>query len=123
MTRVADSSFLIALFDRKDARQDAARRLLREPEPIVIPVEVLGETLGVVHRRVGFEAAKAVWRALINTDNVEILETADVEAVTEAFHGAKGKLSWVDAAVVVTCRMESATPLCFDEHIARAVRR
>lgn len=123
MTRVADTSFLITLLDKKDTRRADALRWASDPEPILIPTEVLGEALGVLHRRAGYGTASAAWRAIIQLDNVELLETTEVELIADVFAREGGKLSWVDASVVVACETRAATALCFDEDILRALRR
>lgn len=121
MSRVADSSFLIAVYDRDDARRELALERLAGPVPIDVPPEVLGETLGVVHARAGFDAASATFEELGALGHVRFPDATDPSAVAEVFLEAEGALSWVDAAVVWRCRLEDAEPLCFDEEIeARA---
>lgn len=121
--RVADTSFLIALFDEDDPRRARAMRWASDPEPIEVPSEVLAETLGVLHRRAGYAKAASVWQDLCGLPHVVFSETSDTEAAADEFLRARGKLSWVDAAVVARCRAEEAHPLCFDQAIARALAR
>jgi predicted nucleic acid-binding protein len=123
MTRVADTSFLMALFDVLDQRQAQAQGWAADPEPIEVPSEVLAETLGVVHRRKGLPAAQHIWSQLIRLPHLTFVETTDVERIAEAFKAGAGRLSWVDAAVVAACRASDAKPLCFDPAIQRAVKR
>ncbi|HEV8360311.1 MAG TPA: PIN domain-containing protein [Candidatus Thermoplasmatota archaeon] len=119
MSRVADTSFLIAAFDLDDKRRQEALRWLRDPEAIIIVPEVLGETLGVTHRRAGYASAIDLWQHLLSLPQVEILETTEVEAIADAFKRGRGKLSWVDAAVVAACATWGARPLCDDKEILR----
>lgn len=121
MTRVADSSFLIARWDGKHP-EGRRRGSGRTRNPSASP-EVRSESPGVVHARVGMAAATTIWRELNQLANLEIQETTDVERIAERLVGGKGKLSWVDAAVLATCGAEGARPLCFDEDIERAVGR
>ncbi|MBI4392220.1 MAG: PIN domain-containing protein [Euryarchaeota archaeon] len=121
MTRVADTSFLITLFDERDPRHALACEIAEEPEPIVVPLEVLGETLGVVHLRRGFDVARAIWADLGKIPHMEFLETGEGAATAEIFAGANGALSWVDSAVVARCKMLGASPLCYDDDILAAV--
>jgi predicted nucleic acid-binding protein len=123
VTRVADTSFLLMLFDHSDPRQGKAATWASDPEPIAVPAEVLGETLGVLHRRLGFAKADGVWRQLTTLPHVEFQETGDVEATAEVFARHKGKLSWVDAAVVAACTRLGAKPLAFDDDLVRAAAR
>jgi predicted nucleic acid-binding protein len=123
VTRVADSSFIIALFDESDERQQMAQGWASDPEPIVVPAEVMAETMVVVHRRKGVAAALDIWNQLILLPHVAFLETSETERAAKVFSSAKGKLSWVDAVVVARCREGDLKPLSFDAHIERAVRR
>lgn len=119
MTRVADTSFVITFFDRDDPRHETARDLARDPEPIVVPPEVLGETLGVVHALHGYDLALGILDGLHGMPNLSLLEKASPMATGEVFRDA-GTLSWVDAAVVARCREEDADPLAFDPDIEEA---
>jgi predicted nucleic acid-binding protein len=121
LIRVADSSFIFALFDEREPGHAKARTWAEDAEPIVVLPEVLGETLGVAHRRLGLLKAQAIWRGLANMPHVEFLETTDIQRVADTFHRASGKLSWVDAAVVARCKAEGAEALCFDRDIDRAL--
>lgn len=123
MTRVADSSFLIAALDETDPRQDQARKLMADPEPILVPPEVVGETVGVVQARYDHGHARRVWEALGRLDNLVHLNTTRMEDVAPIFLDAEGDLSWTDAAVVAHSLVEDAEPLCFDEGIERAFRQ
>lgn len=120
--RVADTSFIMTLFDSTDPRQGEARSKVADTEPIIVPAEVLTETLGVVHARRGFAAANALWVDLGKIPHLEFLETAEGEETAHFFDGARGALTWVDAAVVARCIAEGAEPLCFDDDIVKAVR-
>lgn len=122
LTRVADSSFIFALFDEAEPGHAQAYEWAEDGEGIEILPEVLGETLGVAHRRLGFAKARLMWEGLIQMPQVEVLETADVEALADVFLRSGGKLSWVDAAVVAACKASGARPLCFDKDIVQALR-
>lgn len=119
MTRIADSSFLLTLFDFRDPRRVQALAWMADPDPVQVPVEVLGETLGLVHRRQGYEMTVTIWRDLRATPHVQFLQAASTEQTSAIFLEGRGKLSWVDAAVVAACRAASARPLCFDPDIVR----
>lgn len=122
MVRVADTSFLLALFDTRDPRRGKAKAWAADPEAIVVPPEVLGETLGVAHARHGYDAAAEVLAWLQGKPHVELVDDTDVAGVAPVFAEGRGRLSWVDAAVVVRCRAEDADPLCFDPDIEAAAR-
>lgn len=120
MSRVADSSFLITLVDEGDPRQAQARELVSDPSPLLVPPEVVGETLGVLHARAGYERAQLVWEKLGDLANLVSLNSTRMEQIAPIFLDGGGDLSWTDAAVVAHCLVEDAEPLCFDEGIERA---
>lgn len=120
MTSVADSSFIITIFDRDDPRHGAARDLARDPEPILVPPEVLGETLGVVHARHGYDLELEVWQGLLAIPNLSVGEQAAPGRTGAVFEEAGGTLSWVDAAVVARCREEDAQPPALEPDIVEA---
>lgn len=123
MARIADTSFLLTLFDAQDPRRKAAKEWAAEADAIAIPPEVLGETLGVSHSRQGYAKAEEIFLWLAKMPHIELLDTTDVSRIAEIFRHAAGKLSWVDAAVVAWCRQLGGKPLCFDPDIEKAVRR
>lgn len=122
MSRVADSSYLIALVDADDPRQGEARRLASNPSPLLVPPEVMGETLGVLHARAGYDRAQAMWDKLGDLANLVHLNTTRMEEIAPIFEAADGALSWTDAAVVAHCLREGAKPLCYDDDIEQAYR-
>lgn len=122
MSRVADSSFLITLVDEGDPRQAQARELASDPSPLLVPPEVVGETLGVLHARAGYDRAQLVWETLGDLANLVHLGSTRMEEIAPIFEASEGALSWTDAAVVAHCLAEDAEPLCFDPAIERAFR-
>lgn len=123
MKAILDTSLLIASVDDEDPRRADAKGRLERSEAILIPPEVLAETLGLVHRRKGWNAAAHLLAALRAADNVVFMGRSEASIIAEVFSAGRGKLSWVDAAVVAACSRESAAPLAFDPAIEAAVRR
>lgn len=121
--RIADTSFLITLFDDDDDRQGSAWREAEEPDPIVVPPTVVGETLGVIHAREGFELARGIWEELQEIPHLQFLEESLQEPTAELFLNHGGALSWVDAAVVAWCDKHHVEPLEFDTGIREACDR
>ena len=119
MPAVVDSSILIAAFDREDPRRGQARSLLGRHGQIEVPVEVLGETLGVVHRRRSFATAMQLWTQLQAIPSLVFSQRSDLGAVAAVFAEAKGELTWVDAAVVARSRAGGLVALAFDRAIQR----
>jgi predicted nucleic acid-binding protein len=122
MSRVADTSFLFAAFDRSDSRQAAAFEELREPSPIHVPPEVVGEMLGVLQKRKGADAAREFWTQIQAIPHLRMLDTTDTVGVSNVYRDSK-RLTWVDASVVHWCRHLGARPLCYDQDIQRMAAR
>lgn len=122
MSRVADSSFLVALFDEDDHRHGSAWERAEDPDPVLVPPEVLTETLGVMQARYGHGVADGIWEGLGTIPTVVHLNSTRQENVAPVFREAGGALSWTDAAVVAHCLREDAEPLCFDDAIEETWR-
>lgn len=117
MTRIADSSFLIAAFHESDRFHRAARKHLADPEPILVPAEVVGETLGVVQARYKFPAAYVIWEETHKLGHVRFATQAAPQQTAEVWRRNRRGLSWVDACVVAWCRLENAKAITFDPRI------
>lgn len=122
MSRVIDTSVVMTLFDEEDPRRDEVLDLLGLPEPILVPPEVVTETLGIVHARMGYEVSEAIWEDLGELGNIVFLNSTAQEHVGPIFQAGAGALSWTDAAVVAHCLREDAEPLCYDPDIEQAYR-
>lgn len=120
MTRVADTSVLYALVDGDDDHHGAAREALADPDPVLVPTEILVETHWTVGRRLGSDAARAALEDLLATPHVAVADPVHFEAVWRVFDEADGALSLADAFVVQTCRALGAEPLAFDADIVEA---
>lgn len=114
--RIADTSALYALFSEGDVHHAEARLTLQDPEPVLVPHEILAETVALVHHRVGFDAAVAAGAFLRGLPHVEVATTVQRTAAAAwgVFEAASGHLSYPDAVVVAWCRDVGATPLAFD---------
>lgn len=123
--RIADTSCLYGAFFPEDAHFERARAALQDPEPIVIPAEILAETVGLIQLRHDFAAALAAGRYLraMRHARVDGASPALLAAAWEAFEQSRGKLSLPDAIVVAWCGAEGASALTFDEEILRRVGR
>lgn len=122
MVRVADTGVLYALFDEEDRHHAQARADVAEPEPILVPSEILVETAGLVRIRLGREAERTALRDLLGLPNLSMAPKVQVVAVRAVYESAGGKLSLADAFVVQTCRATGARPLAYDDDIRRAAR-
>ncbi len=120
LSRVADSSFLIACFDERDPRRPRALGWLADPATIVVPPEVAGETLGVLHHRKGRAAALAVFDALSKLPHLRFADDTSTMEISVLFSAKKSGLTWVDCAVVWRARKNKWVALAFDPELERA---
>ena len=123
MTRVGDTSVLYALFSEEDAFHERAMNDVGESEPIVVPSEILVETVDLIAYRSTHGTAKRALTYLLQLPHVSLSERVEVGAVQAIFDGAKGRLSFADAFVVQTCLSLAADVLAYDERILAEVRR
>jgi predicted nucleic acid-binding protein len=122
VTRVADTSFLVAFFDADDARHDKARKALAAARPAVVNCEVLVELLGVLKVKAGRPASLAALHALLRFPNVEWDEHGDVVGAYERMRSHSG-LSFVDAAVVQCALRRKAELLSYDAGQVKGLQR
>lgn len=116
MTRLADSSFLLALLHDGDEFHLRARAALTTNEAILIPGEVLTETLGVLLRRRGFDVTVKARDWIDRQNGFRFVYSAEREhrAAWRLFLEQAGRISLTDAVVVAWCRLEMAGLLTFD---------
>ena len=94
---------------------------MSDPEPILVPPEVLGETLGVIQRRRGRAVAREIWSHLRTLPHLRFADTSDHGRVRPLFERDGADLTWVDSCVVAWARKLGCAALCFDPDITRAV--
>lgn len=119
---VADTSFLVALFDQDDDHHDHARRLMRSTDHVLISTETLIETLGVLKAKLGRQAAKDALEGLIRLENVGWEEQCDIMNAYRLYHRRKTR-SLVDAIVIHNCVRLGVPPLTFDKRLAAIVEK
>jgi predicted nucleic acid-binding protein len=124
--KVADTSALYALFRENDAHHAQAKAQLVTGEAIVVPAEILTETLCLVQFRAGFAAAREVARFLERTPCIEVAPTPDEpwdDILGEAgrcFAASEGRLSRADAVAVAWSRKRRLAPWSYDEELVAA---
>lgn len=121
-----DTSFWVALRNRRDQHHDHARALLdaHQPGPLVTTNHVRGETWTFLRRRAGHRAAVAFLDALERSPRVSvILVSSDVEADALRWlrrHDER-EYSFVDATSFATMRsVRIHEALAFDGDFAAA---
>jgi predicted nucleic acid-binding protein len=109
-----DTSFWVALTNRRDARHEQAAALLaaHAGERLITTNEVRGETWTFLRRRAGHAVAVLFLDALSASPRVEILRvTQAVEADAEQWLRRRDdrEFSWVDATSFATMRERRTT--------------
>lgn len=120
--RIADTSVLYAVFDADDAWHAKATQAIQRPQPLLVPREILGETLALIQQVGGFEAAQAALDYLRQMPTFRLAPTVQVAAVAAQHARAEGRLSYHDAVVVETARALAVDALTFDKEIQKAPR-
>lgn len=119
---VADTSFLIAVFDSSDARHSQARKDLGMAAPVIIPTEILVETLGVLKVKASRRAAAEALEKLLRLPNITWSECCDFQG-SLAVYRSHPALSFPDSVVVRECITRGAGLLSFDERQHDAVKK
>ncbi|MEA3143655.1 MAG: hypothetical protein QOG31_979 [Thermoplasmata archaeon] len=124
--KVADTSALYALFRENDAHHAKAKAQLATGEAIVIPSEILTETLCLIQLRAGFAPAQAAAAFLAKTPCVEVQPTHaepwdDILGEAErCFGDSGGRLSRADAVVVAWSRKRRLAAWSYDRDLLAA---
>ena len=121
-----DTSFWVALTNRRDARHEEATSLLtaHDSHGLVTTNEVRGETWTFLRRRAGHATAVRFLDALSASRRVELLrvsEPAEAEAEQWLRRRDDREFSWVDATSFATMRRLRATEaMAFDGDFSAA---
>jgi predicted nucleic acid-binding protein len=121
-----DTSFWVALRQRRDANHDAAAALwLRHADSALSTTTgVRGETWTVLHRRNGHAAAVNFLDALDKSPRVQVIgtgEDTDRRALRGSRQHDEREYSWVDATSFAVKRDKRIrSTLAFDGHFAAA---
>lgn len=123
--RIADTSFLYALFSETDAFHAGALEAAAVSEAILVPSEIFSETVSLIQYRQGHAAARSAGEWIRGQGRIELgLSTSGrLERAWASFVRARGRLSFPDAVVLAWCEGRGASPLAFDDALLRAWRR
>ncbi|HLE47995.1 MAG TPA: PIN domain-containing protein [Candidatus Thermoplasmatota archaeon] len=114
--RIADSSFLLALFNDQDRFHGDAQRLAQSPETVLVPAETWCETVGVLHRRGRFAESLKIRAWILSRPNYSLVHSGEREhrLAWSVYEEQGGKVSLTDAVGVAWAKLESAALLSFD---------
>lgn len=123
--RLADSSFLLALFLSGDRNHGSADREAAKSEPILVLSEVLGETLGVLQKRKGIDFARLVKQWIEGKPHFQFAFTqrTHFDAASRIFMKAPERLNYVDSIVAAYAIASATTLLTYDEDLRGALKR
>lgn len=120
--RVADTSALYALFSEDDRFHERALKDASAPEPIVVPSEILVETIDLLAYRFGRSAGRKALDSLLQLPHMRVAEKVELSAVREIYGKAR-EMSLADAFVVQTCVALGAEVLAYDRRIVAELRK
>lgn len=123
--RIADTSFLYALFSSTDSFHAKAIEAAKVAEQILVPAEIFSETIALIHHRQGHEVATKAGDWMFAQGNVEIAGSPSPvsERGWDVFVSGRGRLSYPDSIVISWCEARGAAPLAFDAAILRRARK
>ena len=122
--QVADTSFLYALFSRTDEFHARALKDARGVESLLIPAEILSETIALIQYRQGFPAARSAGAWIQGRQGIQLgLPSRRILArAWRTYDSSRGRVSYPDAVVLAWCAARAALPLAYDSAILRMSR-
>lgn len=118
--RVADTSWLYALFDADDTHHAMASAWIHEPIVTLVPASIMDETLDLVAYRGGPAAAREAHGDLLGFPHFDLWYPVDEQAAT-AIWLQNPTLSLHDAHAVACARSTGFPLATFDERQKAAV--
>lgn len=124
-TIIVDSSSLVALANEKDSTHDIALKTVNsfeEPVRVIVPVEILAETLNTIGKKIGKIYALNTGKELFTSEIFEILESNSIIRLTafEKFAKQKASVSFTDCLVMAFAdEFETQEIFGFDESFAK----
>lgn len=112
--RVADTSWLNAIFDLDDAHSAAARTELVAPRPTLVPAAIMVETLDLLRYRLGKDAAVAAHAAMVRFPHFDPWYPVHEQEAVRQWR-AHPKLSLNDAHAVALARSTGFELASFDQ--------
>jgi len=114
---VADSSFLVALFLPYDTNHEKAKELFTETDTVIIPYEILIETLTVLLYKENAEFVRVVYETLESTETfiIYLSNQKYLEKSLTVFLNQENKLSYFDYVAISLSKLLRQDLLTFDE--------
>lgn len=117
--RVADTSWLYAIFDDKDPHHDKARAWVLEPRVTLVPTAIMHETLDLIAYRHRPESARRAYQDMLSFPHFDMDYPVD-EQTAHAIWLREPALSHHDAAVIACAEATGFDIATFDRRQAAA---
>lgn len=90
-------------------------------EDMLITDSILFETVSVLNRKLGMDAARAAYEQLLSNSRLQVhyLTEDQRKEILSEFLKQKGRLSTADISVVHACKTALAAPLAFDKELLK----
>lgn len=123
---IADSSFLVAFFDKTDSQHEkavAGMKAIEEKEiDILVNEHVLGEAATVLLYHAGLDAAKTFLQYAQENFEIEPIDGEYRQATIKVFSNQNRQLSYIDASVVHLASFLRLPVACYDENILKEIK-
>lgn len=124
---IADSSFLVAFFNKKDSQHQKAiddmKKFDETNEEFVITEHVLGETATVLLYQNGLEAAVRFIDFSREKCSIQGWDADDFQASLSCFKEQARKLSYIDSTLVYLSGVLRCRVATYDENILKEIER
>ncbi len=120
--KVADSSFLVALFIPFDLNHERAVKLFKREDRFLVPEDILKETLTVIAYKLGFDEMKSIFESISSCDTFEIVQERFSKLISFYLSLSK-KISFFDACVIYFSLSENLEPATFDKQLLSVWRK
>lgn len=118
LLKVADSSFLVALFLPEDVNHKKAKEIFEKEDLLIVPFDIIKETLTVITYKRGIEYSSKIWDLISSSNSFEIaLEPS--EKIINFYLSLKKKISFFDASVLYFALTNKAEPCAFDKQLMK----
>lgn len=119
--KILDTSFIVSLFLLQDSNHQNAIELFEKniDEQLLLPEQVLQETLTVTLYKAGIEKCKKVYERLTSNEQISLVRftQTEIDEITNIFLAQSGKLSFPDFSVIYLSKKSKSKILSFDKDL------
>lgn len=120
-----DSNVIIAKFRENEEKHASAKQFIEKLEGFVITDYILSEVATVLQLRDGKEKALQTIDFLLSTKGIlhTRLTQEELEMTLDLFMKQEGKISFVDASLLILARSRDLTLATFDQDLAKSAKK